>query len=44
MGVRVGYHGALANQARPDTAAVDALFSYLAQLERKESPMAGRPG
>ncbi|HEY7428050.1 MAG TPA: hypothetical protein VH682_27700 [Gemmataceae bacterium] len=43
-GVRPGYHGALVNQARPDTAAVDALFFYLAQLERKEIPMAGRPG
>ncbi|HEY7315584.1 MAG TPA: hypothetical protein VH643_40020 [Gemmataceae bacterium] len=43
-GERPGYRGALANQARPDTAAVDGLFSYLAQLERKEIPMAGRPG
>jgi hypothetical protein len=44
MGERPGYRGALANQARPNTAAVDALFSYLAPLERKEIPMAGRPG
>jgi hypothetical protein len=43
-GERPGYRGALANQARPDTAAIDALFADLARLERKEVLMAGRPG
>jgi len=43
-GERPGYRGALANQARPDTAAIDGLFAYLARLERKEVLMASRPG
>jgi hypothetical protein len=43
-GERGGYRGALANQARPDTAAIDALFAYLARPERKEVLMASRPG